>query len=176
MNNIEQFNTARRPLIMSRNKVILSTTILLAIAALYLYQYKDAIVGRPIQISHTMRLRLAMARRMPSKLSHYAPIIPTFTLGQEYRLTSVKVIRLDEFKAKGYAHPLWELVSDSKSYPTSVFLYGRGIPGMHPKVADLDPEPLETNVPYRLLLTAGRLKGEHDFTISDKDVAIPDGQ
>ena len=162
---------------MSRNKVILSATILLAIAALYLYEYKDAIVGRPIQISHTMRLRLAtMARRRNSKTSRNLPIIPTFTLGQEYRLTSVKLIRLDEFKAKGYAHPLWELVSDSKSYPTSVFLYGREIPGMHPKVADLDPEPLETNVQYRLLLTAGRLKGEHDFTISDQDVAVPDGQ
>lgn len=159
---------------MSRNKVILSTTILLAIAALYLYEYGDVIVGHPIQISHTLRLRLALAARRSSKLSQNAPIIPTFILGQEYRLTSVKVIRLDEFKAKGYAHPLWELVSDSKSYPTENFLYGRGIPGMHPKVADLDPEPLETNVPYRLLLTAGRLKGQHDFTISDKDVAVPD--
>jgi hypothetical protein len=170
MNNIEQFNSARRPLIMSRNKVILSATILLAFAALYLYVYRDAIVAHPIQISHTMRLRLAMAARRRSNPSPNAPIIPTFTLGQEYRLTSVKVIRLDEFKAKGYARPLWELVSDSKSYPTSVFLYGRGIPGMHPKVADLDPEPLETNVPYRLLLTAGRLKGEHDFTITGKDM------
>jgi hypothetical protein len=155
---------------MARKKVILTTAVLLAIAALYLYQYKDAIIGRPIQISHTMRLRLAMARRMPAKLSRYAPIIPTFTLGDEYRLNTVKLIRLDEFKAKGYAHPLWELVSDSKSYPTRVFLYGRGIPGMHPKVADVEPEPLVTNVTYRLLLTAGRLKGQHDFSITDKDL------
>ena len=158
---------------MSRNKVILSTAVLLAIAALYLYEYKDAIIGRPIQISHTMRLRLAMARRMPSNLSGYAPIIPTFTLGDEYRLTTVKLVRVDELKAKGYAHPLWELVSDSKSYPTRVFLYGRGIPGMHPKVAEEDPEPLVTNVTYRLMVTAGRLKGTHDFTITDKDVPNP---
>jgi hypothetical protein len=161
---------------MSRNKVILTTALLMAIAALYLYQYRDAILGRPIQISHTMRLRLAMARRMPSKLSSYAPIIPTFTLGDEYRLTTVKLIRLDELKEKGYAHPLWELVADSKSYPTRVFLYGRGIPGMHPKVADMDPEPLVTNVTYRLMITAGRLKGRHDFTITDKDMPAPPPQ
>ena len=155
---------------MAKKKVILTTLLLAAIAALYLYQYRDAIRGHPIQISHTMRLRLAMmARRRPSSLSGNAPLIPTFTLGAEYKLTSVKLIRLDDLKTKSYAHPLWELVSDSKSYPTSVFLYGRGIPGMHPKVADMDPEPLETNVTYRLLVTAGRLKGEHDFTITAKD-------
>jgi hypothetical protein len=159
---------------MSRNKVILTTAVLVAIAALYLYEYRDAIIGRPIQISHTMRLRLVMARRMPSRLSNYAPIIPTFTLGDEYRLTTVTLVRLDELKAKGYAHPLWELVSDSKSYPTRVFLYGRGIPGMHPKVADLDPEPLTTNVTYRLTVTSGRLKGHHDFTITDKDMPAPE--
>ncbi len=159
---------------MSRNKVILSTAVLLAIASLYLYEYRDAVFGRPIQISHTMRLRLVMARRRPSQLSQLSPIIPTFTLGDEYRLSSVKVIKLDELKAKGYARPLWEMVSDSKSYPTRDFLYGRGIPGMHPKVAEADPEPLETNVNYRILITSGRLKGQHDFIISDKDVAVPD--
>jgi hypothetical protein len=177
INNIEQFIAARRPLIMSRNKAILSATIILALAALYLYEYKDAILGRPIQISHTMRLRLAMAaRRRPSSLSPDAPLIPTFTLGNDYRLTALKLFRLDEFKARGYARPLWELVADSKSYPTRVFLYGRGIPGMHPKVADEEPEPLVTNVTYRLVVTAGRLKGEHDFTITDKDLPTPPPQ
>jgi len=173
MHIIEQVNPSRRPLIMARKNVILTSTILLAIAALYLYEYRDAVFGRPIQISHTFRLRMAMARRMPANLSAYAPLIPTFTLEGEYRLTSVKLISLDELKKKGYARPLWELVSDSKSYPTRVFLYGRGIPGMHPKVPDVEPEPLVTNVTYRLLITAGRLKGRHDFIITGQDVSVP---
>jgi hypothetical protein len=161
---------------MARKNVILTTTLIVAIAALYLYEYRDAIIGRPIQISHTFRLRMAMARRLPAGLSGYAPLIPTFTLGSDYRLTTVKLIRLDELKAKGYARPLWELVSDTKSYPTRVFLYGRGIPGMHPKSPDVEPEPLVTNVAYRLLITSGRLKGKHDFTITDKDVSVPGAQ
>jgi hypothetical protein len=158
---------------MARKNVILTTTLILTIAALYLYEYRDAIIGRPIQISHTFRLRMAMARRRPGSVSANFPLIPTFTLGDEYRLTTVKLIRLDELKAKGYARPLWELVSDTKSYPTHVFLYGRGIPGMHPKSEDVEPEPLVTNVAYRLLITSGRLKGQHDFTITDKDVSVP---
>lgn len=146
---------------------------MLAIAALLFYEYKDAFVSHPIQISHTFRLRMIMARRLPANFNGNLPLVPTFTLGNEYRLTSVQLIRLDELKAKGFAHPLWELVADSKSYPTRIFLYGRKIPGMHSKMADTDPVPLETNVTYRLLVAAGRLKGQHDFTISSQDAAIP---
>lgn len=158
---------------MARKNVILTTIVALAIAALLVYEYRDAFIRRPIQISHTFRLRMIMARRLPANFTGNLPLVPTFRLGNEYRLTSVKVIRLDELKTKGFAHPLWEMVADSKSYPIQDFPYGRKIPGMHPKVEDMQAEPLETNVAYRIEVAAGRLKGQHDFTISSQDAALP---
>jgi hypothetical protein len=155
---------------MSRTKGILTVTLILAVVALYLYVYRDAYIRHPIQISHTFRMSRAMARRLPKSLAHNFPLIPTFDLSQPYRLTSVKVVPLDELKSKGFAHPLWELVSASNSPPTTAFFYGRPIQGMHPKIAGTEPDPLVTNVTYRILVTAGRLKGQHDFTITAADL------
>jgi hypothetical protein len=155
---------------MSRTKGILTVTFFLIAAALYLYVYRDAYLPHPIQITHTFRMSRANARRLPKSLIHYAPLIPTFALGKPYRLTSVKVIQVDELKAKGFAHPLWELLSDSNSPPTTAFFYGRPIQGMHTKVPGTDPDPLVTNVTYRILVTSGHLKGQHDFTITAADL------
>ncbi len=30
-------------------------------------------------------------------------------------------------------------------------------------------EPLTNNVTYRILIEAGRIKGQHDFTLTDED-------
>lgn len=158
---------------MSRTKGILTVIFFLVIAALYLYVYRDAFVRHPIQIAHTFRMSQAMARRLPKNLAHNFPLVPTFALGKPYRLTSIKVIQVDELKAKGFAHPLWELLSDSNSPPTIAFFYGRPIQGMHPKVAGTEPDLLVTNVTYRILVTAGRLNGEHDFTITAADLPPP---
>jgi len=61
--------------------------------------------------------------------------------------------------------PVWHLISDSNSVPVKVFSYGQGIRGMKPAVAGSRAQPLETNVAYRLLVTAGKAKGQHDFEI-----------
>ena len=159
---------------MDRKRTILATGFILVAAALYLYEYRDVFIRPPIQISHTFRLRAMMARRRPNGASRSIPLIPTFSLGADYKLTSVKVIRVDELKAKGFAHPLWELVADSSSAPTSAFIYGFAIEGMHPRVQGVDPEPLVTNVTYRLLVTAGRSKGQHDFTITAREAPEDD--
>jgi hypothetical protein len=34
---------------------------------------------------------------------------------------------------------------------------------MHPAVKGATPDPLEPGVKYRLVITAGKLKAEHDF-------------
>lgn len=170
MDYFEQFHAAYRRHLMDRKKTFLTTGFFLAMAVLYLYVYRDAFARQPIQISHTFRLRAMTARRRTDGADRNFPLIPTFTLGQDYRLTSVKVIRLDELKAKGFAHPLWELVAEPSSSPTRIFLYGFAIDGMHPRVAQAEPEPLVTNVTYRLLVTAGHYKGQHDFTITNQDL------
>ena len=61
--------------------------------------------------------------------------------------------------------PLWHLVSDSGSAPVREFVYGQGIRGMKPALKGEGPQPLETNVVYRLFVAAGNIKGTHDFKI-----------
>ncbi|MDQ6630413.1 MAG: hypothetical protein M3Y82_01485 [Verrucomicrobiota bacterium] len=84
---------------------------------------------------------------------------------KEYNITSVKVFRAAEIATNKYAHPLWNLTTDSNSAPTTDFLYGSPIAGMKPAVAKVEPEPLEPNVNYRIVVEAGKIKGEKDFKV-----------
>ena len=36
---------------------------------------------------------------------------------------------------------------------------------MRPAIKSVRPEALETNVTYRILVTAGNVKGQHDFEL-----------
>jgi hypothetical protein len=90
--------------------------------------------------------------------------IMTFNFDRPYQFTEIKVVRLADWQTNKSALPLWHLISDSNSVPTKKFKYGMAVAGMKPVVANAWPEPLETNVTYRLFLTAGSVKGQHDFT------------
>ncbi len=92
----------------------------------------------------------------------------TFGLDRYYRLTDVKVVPLAEWQTNHSVLPLWHLVSDSKSAPTKFFFYGQDIDGMKPFLPGTQPKPLETNVVYRLFLSAGSVNGQHDFQIGGK--------
>jgi hypothetical protein len=69
------------------------------------------------------------------------------------------------FQTNSETPPLWHLISDSNSAPVQQFTYGQHIRGMKPAFAGAEPEDLETNVMYRLIVSAGRIKGQHDFEI-----------
>ena len=81
------------------------------------------------------------------------------------KLTEVKVVPLDSYQKNPATSPVWHLISDSNSIPVQRFVYGQRIWGMKPFVVGLVPQPLETNVTYRLFVVAGGAKGEHDFEI-----------
>ena len=51
------------------------------------------------------------------------------------------------------------------------FVYGQNIPGMNPAMPDARPEPLKTNVIYRLFARAGFAKGQCDFRLGGGPVA-----
>lgn len=89
----------------------------------------------------------------------------TFALHRNYQLTSVKVVPLQEFLTNKYVPPVWELVSKSGSSPVDGFSYGMGIKGMNSAHSALQPEPLVPGMEYRLLVVAGKARGEHDFKI-----------
>jgi hypothetical protein len=88
-----------------------------------------------------------------------------FGLDQQYELTSVKVVPLDEWMTNKETQPLWHLISESNSAPTRAFLYGMRIRGMQPAVKGARAEPLQTNVTYHLIIQAGSREGECDFKL-----------
>jgi len=89
----------------------------------------------------------------------------TFGLENDGRLTEIKVVPLAEWRTNRHVAPLWHLVSDSNSAPVKSFRYGQNLRGMRPAVAGARAQPLQTNVAYRVFVTAGKAKGQHDFEI-----------
>jgi len=81
------------------------------------------------------------------------------------QLTDVKVVPLAHFQANPNTPALWHLVSDSNSIPVQEFIYGQRIRGMRLAKAGEQPQMLDTNVPYLLLVTSGHLTGTHEFTL-----------
>ncbi|MGA2750515.1 MAG: hypothetical protein ABSG59_17220 [Verrucomicrobiota bacterium] len=96
--------------------------------------------------------------------SRSGPPTIMFYLDKEYALTSVKVVPAEEARTNKYAHALWDIVAASNSAPTKTFDYGQNIPGMKPVVPTAQPEPLDADTRYCLLIEAqNNLKGEITF-------------
>ncbi len=153
---------------MSKKNIITLTVTFLAVAGLYLYMYGDDFRKATIQISHTIRPKAwAFTHPSPNAADSEDVNAITFRLEHSYKLTSIKVISIPEAETNKYPHPLWELASDSNSVPTQAFSYGMRIRGMHPPVKGATATPLTPNVPYRLLVEAGPIKGEHEFTVTE---------
>jgi hypothetical protein len=148
---------------MSRKNAIISVIALLIIGGLYAYVYRDYF-RRPVMGIERTRERLTR-RRAPGPVTPH----PVFALDKDYRLTSIKVVPLAEYKANGHARVLWELASSAGSTPIKIFSYGSSIAGMHGVNSADTAEPLSNNVAYRLILQAGRTTGQDDFTLTDAD-------
>ncbi len=129
-----------------------------------LYLNRDAFSKEGIQIlSRSRPARAAVARN--KKAVDLGPIDPIyFDIDRKLKLTSLKVISVAEAATNKYPHAFWHLTSDSNSVPVKDFTYGTSIKGMRPDVKGATPDPLEPGVQYRLLVEAGSVKAEHDFT------------
>jgi hypothetical protein len=157
---------------MTKKNLILLSVTFLAVVGIYLYLYKDSFRKADIHISLTIRPKPSALTRKSANTSDEDTMNLNFGMDQKYKLTSVKVIPLNELETNKYAHPIWELTSDSNSVPTQAFFYGGHIHGMHPAVKGATPDPLSPNVPYRLEIEAGPQKGHHDFKISEDEHLI----
>jgi hypothetical protein len=101
------------------------------------------------------------------------PVPPlTFRLEGDYKLTEIKAVSLAAWQANHNALPVWHLVADTRPERVQSFVYGQSIRGMKPAVPGAQPQPLQPGVVYRLFVTAGRARGEHDFKVG----GAPDGQ
>jgi hypothetical protein len=101
----------------------------------------------------------------PGQVSRLNPdVYPvSFMLDGKYRLTTLKVITLADAKTNKYPRPIWHMISDSASSPTKIIIYGAPIKGMKPSIPKARPEPLQPDTPYRLILEAGKQRGQVDF-------------
>jgi hypothetical protein len=133
-----------------------------ALAIVYTGWFTDWFQHRDIRISSISRANLSGPRAAGTSAT------VAFGLDREYRLIEVKVVPLAVWQTNPAAVPIWHLTSDRKSEPVKFFLYGENIDGMQPVIRGAKPQPLESNVTYRLFVSAGSLKGQHDFWIGSK--------
>ena len=144
-------------------KNITLIVIALVLAGVYAVFFTDWFQPRVIQIMSTSRAARTGAAANPI----------TFGLGDDYSLTEVKVVLLDPLQTNKLAQPVWHLVSDEGSDDVNQFYYGENINGMEPAVVGAQLEPLKPGVTYRLIVTAGRAKGQHDFLLGAPPASPP---
>jgi hypothetical protein len=147
---------------MTRRKLIGTSILLLALVGLCIYVNRDFFEGEGIQIYHRNNTRSSAPGRGRGAVVNKANSV-LFGFNHAIQLNSLKVVAVAELKTNKYAHAYWEMVTTSNSVPMKGFEYGSYIRGMHPKVPNAHPEPLQPGETYRLLITSGSLKGQHDF-------------
>jgi hypothetical protein len=132
--------------------------VVLVLAAVYVLYFTDWFRAKAIQIAHINR---------PVRTTSTGPASTQliFGLNGDYSLTEVRVVPLAALQTDKLAQPVWHLVSDEGSDDVNQFFYGQRISGMDSAVEGSRPEPLQPGVTYRLFVTAGRAKGQHDFHI-----------
>ncbi len=137
-----------------RKKDIFWFGVLLVLGGIYIHYFTHWFEKPEIGITASLR---------PSRRAGETVFPVFFTLNGDYKLTSVKIIPLEENKFNPLAVPVWHLVSDSNSVPTRAFRYGQPIRGMKPALKGVRPDPLTPGVVYRLMLSAGDISGHKDF-------------
>jgi hypothetical protein len=126
------------------------------LAAAYVIWFSNWFQPKTLAIFHTNR-DLRPNARFGGSL--------TFAVAHQTRFTEVKVVPLAAYETNKNTLPVWHLVSDSNSVPVKIFFYGQPIGGMRPALKGMRAEPLQTNVTYRMFITAGKVKGNHDFEL-----------
>ena len=161
---------------MTKKEIVLVLFVVI-LAGVYIRCFTDWTKEKHIRVEHTVRPNIAVPSRRGDAGQVVKPAAYTliFSLEREYKLTSVKVVPAAEYQANPNVLPLWHLVGDAKSEPTRFIVYGLPLPGMKPMVAYADARPLEPGVEYRLIVEAGRTRGEHDFKIIGPAVRVGDG-
>ncbi len=150
---------------MSKTKIISVTILLLGLIGFSLYLNRDYFRTDSIQITH--RLSPWMQAKRPAAKGNDLGVPVTFMLNGFYQLTSVRVFEAAKIATNKYTVPVWRIISDSNSVPTSSFNYGSYIKGMHPEAKGTRPEALQPGVTYRLMVaTDQNLEAQHDFTVT----------
>jgi hypothetical protein len=148
---------------MSKTKFLLVVIALFGLAGLSLYLNRDWFSERPIHISHRVSPWAVKAPRA-GRATPPDPGNPVaFNFDPFCRFSSIKVFVAAEIETNKYAHPVWDLTSDSNSIPIGTFAYGARIQGMRPATKGATADPLQPDVVYRLVVKTGDRQLQHDF-------------
>jgi hypothetical protein len=141
--------------------------VLIGLAGAYIFYFTSWFKPKIIHISHASR---AMHMRFRNNNAASPGTVPiTFSLEPECKPTEIKVVLLAAWQTNQTVMPLWHLIADSNSVPIKLFVYGQRIRGLKPEIAGAHAEPLEPDATYRLFVTAGSAKGQHDFEVKAAD-------
>jgi hypothetical protein len=143
---------------MTKNNVLL-IALAIGLATVYAVWFSDWFRPKTLSIFHTSR-NLNQARARGNMLPGLM-----FGLRPESKLTELRVVNLSAYETNKDESPVWHLISDSNSIPVKSFFYGQYLHGMRPAIKGVGCEELETNVTYRMFITAGGVKGQHDFEL-----------
>ena len=140
----------------------LLVSILIVLSGVYVCFFTDWFKPKTIHISHISR---AGRPRHGRNLADPPTTIPvTFGVEPQCRLTEITVVPLAAWQANRSTLPVWHLVASSNAVPIKTFTYGQRLRGLEPAVPGTRATPLQPGITYRLFITAGNAKGEHDFT------------
>jgi len=142
---------------MKKNWILL--VILAVMAVIYVHFFTDWFKPKTLQIYHITRepnQRFLRGQALSSL---------RFVLDQPTKLTEIELVSLAEYETNRNVLPLWHLVSPSNSVPVKTFYYGQYLRGLKAAVPGSRAQPLTNDVTYRLIVTAGSAKGQHDFKI-----------
>ena len=152
---------------MSTTKKISIAAGLLLLAGAFIYVYADWFKPKQVQIFYSTRALRSPKKRWRAGQDAQAPLV-LFGFDRKLMLTEVKVVPVAALATNQTALAVWHLVSDSNSVPVKFIAYGNRVQGMKPFVQGARPQPLETNVTYRLFVKAGSVEGQHDFTVGTR--------
>jgi len=148
-----------------KNWLLLVTLVVLA--GVYVFYFTDWFKPKIIHISHTSR---ALGARFANRVAANPEMVPiTFGVEPQCQPTEIIVVPLAAWETNQNTLPLWHLVASSNAAPIKMFVYGQRIRGLKPEVPGAHAQPLEPNVTYRLFVTAGKAKGQHDFEIKSAE-------
>jgi len=146
-------------------KLTIQIALLLILSGVGIYYWSGFFRPPEIQILCTIhRQRSTRAAEAGNPAAGSLRAEAAFGLDKNYKLTSIKVVPLADWKTNKNAHPLWQLAVKTAVTPVKAFIYGQKFKGMD-SVSGTDAEPLLPRVEYLLLIEAGRQRGECEFTL-----------
>ena len=150
----------------SRKEIIL-IVLVVVLGGVYVWGFTDWFRTKFIRVEHTVRSLREAWTSGGQRVDPAGKMLNdvTFSLHKDYRLTSVRVVPLAEFRTNRYPHAVWHLVCKAGAPPVNGFAYGTPIPGMTLAAPNTEAQPLEPGVEYRLLVEAGSIKGTNDFSL-----------